>query len=75
MLTCKKILLGRKVSLKSTARSIAWNYVGYLYNIAISFGVTAYIVRHIAVAEYGLFLFVLSLSATLYLMDIGISIC
>ncbi len=57
----------------STARSIGWNYVGYLYNIAMSFGLTAYIARHIAVAEYGLFLFVLSLSATLYLMDIGIS--
>ena len=68
-----KNILGSKQWRRSTPRSIAWNYVGYLYNIAISFAVTSYVVRHIAVAEYGLYLFVLSLSATLYLMDIGIS--
>lgn len=66
-------IFGRKEWRRSTLRNIAWNYVGYLYNIAINFGVTSYIVRHIAVAEYGLYLFVFSLSTTLYLMDIGIS--
>jgi len=56
-----------------TLRSIAWNYAGYFYQIAINLGVTSYIVRRVSVAEYGLLLFVMSLSATLYLLDIGIS--
>lgn len=56
-----------------TLRSIVWNYVGYVYQIAINFGVTSYIVRRVSVTEYGLLLFVMSLSATLYLLDVGIS--
>lgn len=55
------------------ARSIAWNYAGYACQIAFNLGLTWYIVRKIAVVEYGLFLFVMSLSATLYLLDMGIS--
>lgn len=55
------------------ARSIAWNYAGYACQIAFNLGLTWYIVRKITVAEYGLFLFVMSLSATLYLLDMGIS--
>ncbi len=60
-------------SRQGAARSAAWNYAGYAYQIAINFGLTAYIVRHISVAEYGLFLLVMSLSATLNLLDLGIS--
>ena len=69
----KEAIVRGKVTRSNTARSITWNYAGYLYNISITLGLTPYIVRHIAVAEYGLLLFVFSLSATLYLMDIGIS--
>jgi O-antigen/teichoic acid export membrane protein len=54
-------------------KSVAWNYAGYLYQIGVSLGVTSYIVRRVSVAEYGLILFVMSLSGTLYLLDIGIS--
>lgn len=54
-------------------RNAAWNYAGYAYQIGINFGLTAYIVRQISVAEYGLYLLVISLSATLNLFDLGIS--
>ena len=73
MLTYIKDILGGRASRKNTVRSIAWNYVGYLYNIAITFGLTSYLVRRIPVGEYGLFLFVMSLSGVLYLLDMGIS--
>lgn len=56
-----------------TARNVAWNYAGYAYQIAINIGLTSYIVRKVSVVEYGLFVFVISLSATLYLLDMGIS--
>ncbi len=57
----------------NTARSILWNYAGYFYQIGISFGLTSYIVRRVSVTEYGLFLFIMALSATLYLLDMGLS--
>ncbi len=57
----------------STARSAVWNYAGYACQILLNFGLTAYIVRNISVNEYGLFLLVMSLSATLNLLDLGIS--
>src|SRR5580698_2534898 len=68
-----KSILGDGTARRSATHSIAWNYVGYVYQIAINFGLTSYVVRRIAVADYGLFLFVMSLSSTLYLLDIGIS--
>jgi O-antigen/teichoic acid export membrane protein len=57
----------------SAARSVAWSYAGYVFQIAVNLGTTAYVVRRVSVAEYGLLLFVLSLSASLYLLDMGIS--
>jgi O-antigen/teichoic acid export membrane protein len=65
--------IGDKSTLRSTARNIAWNYAGYAYQIAINFGLTSYVVRRVSIAEYGLFMFVLSLSGTLYLLDMGIA--
>ena len=56
-----------------TARNVAWNYAGYVCQIAINLGLTWYIVRKVSVVEYGLFLFVMALASTLYLLDIGIS--
>src|SRR3974390_960622 len=53
--------------------SAAWNYAGHAYQLAINFGVTFYIVRHLAVSEYGLLLFVTSLPVTLYILDMGLS--
>lgn len=58
---------------RSTAHSVVWNYAGYVFQLIISFGLTAYIVRHVSVAEYGIFLLVMSLSATMNLLDMGIS--
>src|SRR6266568_7084381 len=58
---------------RSTAHSVAWNYAGYAYQLAINLALTSYIVRYIAVPEYGLLLFVMSLSSILYLLDMGIS--
>ena len=54
-------------------RNIAWNYIGYIYQIGINLALTAYIVRRVSIAEYGLFLFITSLSATLYFLDLGLS--
>lgn len=64
---------GEALNRVPASRSVAWNYAGYVYQIGINFGLTSYIVRRIFVAEYGLLLFVMSLSATLYLLDMGIS--
>lgn len=64
---------GPTPSAAHAARNIAWNYAGYACQIAFNLGLTWYVVRKITVVEYGLFLFVMSLSATLYLLDMGIS--
>jgi O-antigen/teichoic acid export membrane protein/GT2 family glycosyltransferase/peptidoglycan/xylan/chitin deacetylase (PgdA/CDA1 family) len=56
-----------------TVRNIVWNYAGYVYQIAINLGLTWYIVRQVSVVEYGLFLFIMGLSAALYLLDMGLS--
>lgn len=56
-----------------TAGNITWNYLGYGFQIVLNLGLTWYFVRKISVVEYGLFLFIMSLSATLYLLDMGIS--
>lgn len=58
---------------RSVIHSAAWNYAGYAYQIILNFGLTAYVVRRISVTEYGLFLLVMSLSATMNLLDLGIS--
>lgn len=54
-------------------RNVAWNYAGYVYQICINLGLTSYIARYLALPEYGLLLFVMSLSSALYLLDMGIS--
>lgn len=61
------------IALQPPAHSAAWNYAGYIFRILVNLGLTAYIVRRIQPAEYGLFLFVMALSATLYLLDLGMS--
>ena len=58
---------------QSAAQSAVWNYAGYAFQLILNFGLTAYIVRRISVAEYGIFLLVMSLSATMNLLDLGIS--
>lgn len=66
-------MTGDPVSSRSTARNIAWNYVGFACQVAINFGLTWYFTRRLAVSEYGLFLFVISLSSGFYLLDLGLS--
>lgn len=65
--------LGPAPAAPRTGHNIAWNYAGYAYQIAINLGLTWYIVRKVSVVEYGLFLFIMALSATLYLLDMGLS--
>lgn len=65
--------LGPMAPAPRTARNIAWNYAGYACQIAINLGLTWYIVRTVSVVEYGLFLFIMGLSAALYLLDMGLS--
>ncbi len=67
-----RMIFGSRTTIYGTVRSIAWNYAGYIYQIGINVGLTSYIARRLAVPEYGLLLFVMSLSATLQLLDIGI---
>ena len=73
MLARVKAIIGGRTTRGSAARSIVWNYAGFAYQLGVNFGLTAYVARHIAVVEYGLLLFVMSLSTALYLLDIGIS--
>ena len=54
-------------------QSIVWNYAGHFFQIAINFALTFILARHLPVQEYGLLLFVLALTNSLYLLDIGIS--
>lgn len=54
-------------------RSLAWNYIGYFFKILVNLGLTSYLAHRVAPEEYGLFLFVMAVSATLYLLDLGIS--
>jgi O-antigen/teichoic acid export membrane protein len=55
------------------SRSVTWNYVGYFCQIAINLGLTWFLTRRLAVAEYGLFVFVMALTNALYMLDMGIS--
>ena len=58
---------------RSTSRNISWNYLGHFCKLAVNFGLTSYIVRRLSVPEYGLFLFVIFLSSSIYMLDLGIS--
>jgi O-antigen/teichoic acid export membrane protein len=73
MQSTSRTVLGGRATPGSAGRSVAWSYAGYVFQIAVNLGTTAYVVRRVSVAEYGLLLFVLSLSASLYLLDMGIS--
>jgi O-antigen/teichoic acid export membrane protein len=63
----------QKPARSATARNITWNYFGHFCQLAVNFGLTSYIVRRLSVPEYGLFLFIMFLSSTLDLLDLGIS--
>ncbi|HWH59009.1 MAG TPA: oligosaccharide flippase family protein [Terriglobales bacterium] len=54
------------------AHSVIWNYSGYACQILVNLGVMAYVARFLSVPEYGMYLFVLSISANLNLLDMGI---
>ena len=57
----------------SIAQNVAWNYVGAIYEALAGLVLVSYIVRHVSVAEYGLFLLALSVSAILSLFDFGLA--
>ena len=54
-------------------QSLLWNYAGHFFQIAINLALTSVLARHLTVPEYGIFLFVMALTNTLYVLDIGIS--
>lgn len=58
---------------RSALHSAAWNYAGYGCQLAINFGLTFFIVRILTQPEYGLLVLIISLSANMYLLDLGIS--
>ncbi len=57
----------------SALHSAAWNYIGHASQLATSFGLTYFIVRHLSLAEYGVLVLITSLSVNIYLLDLGIS--
>ncbi len=57
----------------SIARSVFWNYLGAGYEALAGLVLAGYVVRHIAVAEYGLLLLAMSLCGMMFLLDLGLS--
>lgn len=57
----------------SIAKSVAWNYAGAGFEALAGLFLVSYIVRRIAVGEYGVFLLAMSVSALLSLLDLGLS--
>jgi O-antigen/teichoic acid export membrane protein len=57
----------------TTSRNISWNYLGHIFKLAANLGLTFLIVRRLSVAEYGIFLFAIVLSSSIYMLDLGIS--
>ena len=57
----------------SALHSAAWNYAGHVFQLVINFGLTYFIVRHLSLPEFGLLVLVNSLSANIYVLDLGIS--
>jgi O-antigen/teichoic acid export membrane protein len=58
---------------KPLIHSIAWNYAGYFAEFATGVLLLAYVVRHISVADYGVFLLAQAVAAFLYIVDFGLS--
>ncbi len=54
-------------------RSVVWNYLGAGAEALAGFALAGYIVRRIAVAEYGLLLLAMTLCAMMFLLDLGLS--
>ncbi len=59
--------------LLSLVRSVSWNYLGYFCELIAGVLLFAYVVRHISVEDYGLFLLAQSIAAFLFLLDFGLS--
>jgi O-antigen/teichoic acid export membrane protein len=57
----------------SLVRSVSWNYLGYFCELTAGVLLFAYVVRHISVEDYGLFLLAQSIAAFLFLLDFGLS--
>ncbi len=53
-------------------RSATWNYLGYFFDAAVSLALVAYVVRWVGVAEYGVYLFALSLAGQFGLLNFGL---
>jgi O-antigen/teichoic acid export membrane protein len=65
--------LGTFRSIKlSFLRSVSWNYLGYFFEFISGVLLLAYVVRHIPVHEYGLYLLAQAVVAFLYLLEFGI---
>ena len=55
------------------AQNIVWNYVGVIFDGAVGIALVAYVVRHVGIADYGLFLLANSASGFLMLLDLGLA--
>jgi O-antigen/teichoic acid export membrane protein len=55
------------------ARSVAWNYLGAVYEALAGIVLVSYVARRISVGEYGVVLLAMSLCATMFMLDLGLS--
>jgi O-antigen/teichoic acid export membrane protein len=69
----EKAATSERIGSPGLARSAAWNYAGYAGEAVAGVFLVAFVVRHVPVIEYGLFLFMFALAGALYLLDLGIS--
>jgi O-antigen/teichoic acid export membrane protein len=60
-------------SARSFLHSLAWNYLGYLFEFVAGALLLAYVVRRISVEDYGIYLLAQSLAALLSILDLGLS--
>jgi O-antigen/teichoic acid export membrane protein len=57
----------------SIAQSVAWNYLGAVYEAGAGVVLVGYVVRRISVGEYGVLLLAMSLCSMMFLLDVGLS--
>jgi O-antigen/teichoic acid export membrane protein len=68
----QEIRAGKVSVRRRTATNVAWNYLGHACDLVIAFLLVGYVVRHVAMAEYGLFLLAFSVSGFMLLIDLGV---
>jgi O-antigen/teichoic acid export membrane protein len=56
----------------SAVRSVLWNWATFLFNVAITFSLSPFVVRHLGNTSYGIWVLLASLVGYLGLLDFGV---